>query len=134
MQLLATVTSAFGRLIIGRASIRLTDLAVDLLNAGPRALPVVGVVNFLAGAILAYIGAAELRPFRLSILATNLLIARLATRVPGALVTDQWRGSAPDYRLMVQVTRLDITTAGVASLSAYWQIVPRDPRAADPRR
>lgn len=68
---------------------------------------------------------------RLSILATNLLTARLATRARGALVTDQWRGTAPDYRVVVQVTRLDVTTAGVASLNAYWQIVPRDPR--DPR-
>lgn len=65
---------------------------------------------------------------RLSILATNLVTARLATRAPGALVTDQWRGAAADYRIMVQVTRLDVTTAGVASLDAYWQIVPRDPR------
>lgn len=62
-QLVAAVTAAFGRLILGRARIRLTDLAVDLLDAGPRALGVTGVVNFLVGAILAYIGAAELRPF-----------------------------------------------------------------------
>lgn len=65
---------------------------------------------------------------RLSILATNLLTARLATRAPGTLVTDQWRGAAADYRLMVQVTRLDVTTAGVASLNAYWQIIPSNPR------
>ncbi|MGH8254676.1 MAG: PqiC family protein [Steroidobacteraceae bacterium] len=65
---------------------------------------------------------------RLSILATNLLTAQLATRAPRALVTDQWRGTAPDYRVMVQVTRLDVTTAGAASLDAHWQIVPRDPR------
>lgn len=65
---------------------------------------------------------------RLSILATNLLTARLATRAPDALVTDQWRGTAADYRLMVQVTRLDVTTAGVASLNAYWQIIPRNPQ------
>lgn len=65
---------------------------------------------------------------RLSILATNLLTAQLATRAPGELVTDQWRGTAPDYRIMVQVTRLDVTTAGVASLDAYWQIMPRDPQ------
>ncbi|MGH8260500.1 MAG: PqiC family protein [Steroidobacteraceae bacterium] len=65
---------------------------------------------------------------RLSILATNLLTARLATRAPDALVTDQWHGTAPDYRIMVQVTRLDVTTAGVASLNADWQIIPRDPQ------
>jgi uncharacterized protein len=52
---------------------------------------------------------------RLSILATNLLTAQLATRVPDALVTDQWRGTAPDYRIMVQVSRLDVTSTGVAS-------------------
>ena len=63
---------------------------------------------------------------RLSLLATSLLTAQLATRAPGALVTDQWQGTAPDYRIMVHVTRLDITSAGVASLDAYWQIVPRD--------
>lgn len=63
---------------------------------------------------------------RLSILATNLLTARLASRAPGALVTDEWKGTAPDYRIMVQVTRLDVTSAGVASLNAYWQIIPRD--------
>lgn len=65
---------------------------------------------------------------RLSILATNLLTARLATRTPDALVTDQWRGTAPDYRIMVQVTGLDVTSGGVASLNAYWQILPRDHR------
>lgn len=63
VRLLLAVTAAFGRLILGRASIRPADLAVDLLNAGPGALAVAGVVNFLVGAILAYIGAAELRPF-----------------------------------------------------------------------
>jgi len=63
---------------------------------------------------------------RLSILATNLITAQLASRAPGALVTDQWKGTAPDYRIMVQVSRLDVTSTGIASLNAYWQIVPRD--------
>lgn len=63
---------------------------------------------------------------RLSILATGLLTSQLATRAPDALVTDQWKGTAPDYRILVQVTSLDVTSAGVASLNAYWQIIPRD--------
>jgi phospholipid/cholesterol/gamma-HCH transport system permease protein len=63
VQLVVAVAVAFGRLILGRASLRLTDLLTDLLSAGPKALAVAGVVNFLIGAILAYIGAAELRPF-----------------------------------------------------------------------
>lgn len=63
---------------------------------------------------------------RLSLLATSLLSARLATRAPGALVTDQWKGTAPDYRITVHVARLDITSTGRASLDAWWQILPRD--------
>lgn len=63
VQLAGEVTASFGRLTLGRASIRINDLLVDLLNAGPRAFGVVGVVNFLVGAILAYVGAAQLRPF-----------------------------------------------------------------------
>lgn len=63
---------------------------------------------------------------RLSLLATSLLCARLAALAPGMLVTDQWKGEAPAYRIIVHVTRLDITSAGVASLDAYWQIIRRD--------
>lgn len=52
-----------GRLLLGRAQVRAVDFVADLLDAGPRAWGVVCVVNFLIGAVLAYIGAAELRPF-----------------------------------------------------------------------
>lgn len=52
-----------GRFLLGRARVRAVDFAADLLDAGPRAWGVVCVVNFLIGAVLAYIGAAELRPF-----------------------------------------------------------------------
>src|SRR5215469_92584 len=57
------VTTGAGRLLLGRARIRPADFVTYLLDAGPRAWGVVGVVNFLIGAVLAYIGAAELRPF-----------------------------------------------------------------------
>ena len=62
-RLAATLVCAYGRLLLGRARLRSTDLLTDLLDAGPRAIGVVGVINFLVGAILAYVGAEELRPF-----------------------------------------------------------------------
>ncbi|MGH8320106.1 MAG: MlaE family ABC transporter permease [Steroidobacteraceae bacterium] len=61
--LAATVAVGGARLLLGRARVRAVDFVTYLLDAGPRAWAVVGVVNFLIGAVLAYIGAAELRPF-----------------------------------------------------------------------
>ena len=49
------------RLLLGRARLRGVDFVSDLLNAGARAVAIVGIVNFLIGAILAFVGAAELR-------------------------------------------------------------------------
>lgn len=64
---------------------------------------------------------------RLSVGATGLLTARLARRRPDALFTDQPQAGAPSYRILVNVSRLDVTAEGAATLEADWQIVPRDP-------
>lgn len=64
---------------------------------------------------------------RLSLLATDLVTARLAMRSPDALLTDQWPAEAPDYRVMIHVARLDVTNGGRASLDADWQISACDP-------
>jgi phospholipid/cholesterol/gamma-HCH transport system permease protein len=61
--LAANVAGSGGRLLLGRARFRGVDFMTYLLDAGPRAWAVVGVVNFLIGAVLAYIGAEQLRPF-----------------------------------------------------------------------
>jgi uncharacterized protein len=64
---------------------------------------------------------------RLSLLATDLVTERLATRAPDALVTDEWPAVAPDYRVMIHVARLDVASSGRGSLDADWQISARDP-------
>jgi phospholipid/cholesterol/gamma-HCH transport system permease protein len=51
------------RLLLGRARLRRADLLGDLLAAGPRAIAIVGVANFLVGAILAFVGAQGLHRF-----------------------------------------------------------------------
>jgi uncharacterized lipoprotein YmbA len=67
---------------------------------------------------------------RLSLGATELLTARLARTRPDALVTDQQQTTAPSYRLLVNISRLDVAAeaagAGRATLEADWLIVPRD--------
>ncbi len=64
---------------------------------------------------------------RLSLGITDLLTGRLAQRRPDALVTDQPQTQAPSYRILVNISRLDVTTGGVATLEADWLIVPPDP-------
>ncbi len=71
---------------------------------------------------------------RLSVAATDLITAQLATRRPDAWVTDQVQARPPDYRLMIHISRLDITSTGTGTLEADWEIVPRSASEAVIRR
>lgn len=64
---------------------------------------------------------------RLSAGTTHLLTSLLARRRPDALFTDQQQASTPAYRIMVTISRLDVTADGAAVLEADWQIVPGNP-------
>ena len=63
----------------------------------------------------------------LSVLATDLVTARLARRAPQALVTDQWPVQSPDYQIVIHVARLDVTGNGLALMDVNWQILAGDP-------
>ena len=47
----------------GRSALRATDLAWQLEQTGPRSLPIIALVSFLVGLIVAYMGAAQLQRF-----------------------------------------------------------------------
>ncbi len=61
--LLAATVRGGALALSGRARMRRVDLRRDISAAGPSALPIVAVVNFLTGAILAFVGAVQLRKF-----------------------------------------------------------------------
>ncbi len=65
---------------------------------------------------------------RLSIGATDLITARLAAARPDLFITDQPLASPARYRLLINISRLDVSWDGTASLAADWTIVPRDER------
>ncbi len=71
---------------------------------------------------------------RLSVAATDLITAQLAARRPDAWVTDQPQARPADYRLMIHVSRLDITSGGAGTLEADWEIAPRNASEAVIRR
>ena len=70
----------------GRARFRRTDLGLLLQDAGPQALPIVSLLSFLVGLILAYMGAAQLSLFGAEIYIANLVGIGMVREV-GALMT-----------------------------------------------
>jgi phospholipid/cholesterol/gamma-HCH transport system permease protein len=66
-------TLAFGGLFRGKARFRRGDLALFIQEAGADALPIVTLINFLVGVILAFIGAVQLQQFGATIYIANLV-------------------------------------------------------------
>ncbi len=64
---------------------------------------------------------------RLSLLATDVVTARLAMRAPNVLVTNDWPAESPDYRVMIHVAHLDVASNGLALMDADWEIAARYP-------
>jgi phospholipid/cholesterol/gamma-HCH transport system permease protein len=62
-----------GAALLGRARMRRVDFIACLYDAGIAALPMVALVNVLVGAILAFVGAIELRRFGADIYIANLV-------------------------------------------------------------
>jgi uncharacterized protein len=62
---------------------------------------------------------------RLPVAATDLLTTQLAMRRSDAWITDQPQARPPDYRLIIRIDRLDITSSGTGLVEAHWEIVPR---------
>jgi len=66
------VLSAF-RLLRGRAQFRRSDLALILQDCGAQALPIVSLISFLVGLILAFMGAVQLQQFGAQTFVANLV-------------------------------------------------------------
>jgi len=72
-ELLATTVKGGFRAVGATALMRAVDQFEDIRAAGPSALIIVSVVNFLIGAVLAFVGAVELRRFAADIFVANLV-------------------------------------------------------------
>jgi phospholipid/cholesterol/gamma-HCH transport system permease protein len=86
VQFLGEATLALARLVVGRAQLRWPDLLGVVQEAGPHALPIVTLISFLVGLILAFTGAVQLRSFGAQIFVADL-VAIAATREMGCLMT-----------------------------------------------
>ncbi len=77
---------AFVSLVRGRARFQGEDLALIIQEFGPRALPIVTLISFLVGLILAFVGAVQLRQFGAQISVADLVGIAMATEM-GAMMT-----------------------------------------------
>ncbi|MBI5791342.1 MAG: ABC transporter permease [Rhodocyclales bacterium] len=83
---LGEVTLSLLRLLAGRARFRARDLWLEIEEVGPRALPIVSVISFLVGLILAYLGADQLKLVGAQIFIADLVAIGMVREV-GALMT-----------------------------------------------
>lgn len=64
---------AFGRLITGKSQMRFRDFHSKVVVNGPRALPIISLISFLMGIILAFIGAIPLKWFQAEMYVASLV-------------------------------------------------------------
>jgi len=77
---------AVSRLIRGRARFRRTDLGLYMQASGVQALPIVSLICFLVGLILAFIGAIQLKLFGAQIYVADL-VGIAMVRLMAAIMT-----------------------------------------------
>jgi len=79
------LTVALGRLLRGKARFRGVDLALFMQDCGAAALPIVTLISFLVGVILAFVGAVQLEQFGAQIYVADL-VGLAMVRQMGALM------------------------------------------------
>ena len=77
---------AFAALVRGRARLRGVDLLLDIQEAGAAALPIVTLISFLVGVIMAFVGAVQLQKFGAAIYVADL-VGIAVVREMGAMMT-----------------------------------------------
>ncbi|MBF0308325.1 MAG: ABC transporter permease [Magnetococcales bacterium] len=77
--------SASGQLLRGQARMRGSDLMALIAECGPGSLPIVGLIAFLVGMILAFVGALQLSPFGAQIYVANLVGLGMAREMGGMM-------------------------------------------------
>ncbi len=86
LEFLGRLTLAFGRFVLFRARYQARDLWYLVKQCGAQALPIVALIAFIVGLILAFVGAVQLRQFGAQIYVADLVGLAMA-REMGAMMT-----------------------------------------------
>ncbi|NVN31383.1 ABC transporter permease, partial [Endobacter medicaginis] len=102
--------------LTGRGRMRWADILANTTDAGPRALLIVGVVNFLLGGILAFVGAVQLEKFAAGIYVASLVgiaMVREMAAVMTAIIMAGRTGGAYAARIATMLGNEEIDALGV---------------------
>jgi len=80
------VLLSMGRLMRGKSDMRAADLLWQIEQTGPRSLPIIALVSFLVGLIVAYMGAAQLQRFGAQTYIADLVTVGVVREVAALLV------------------------------------------------
>ena len=83
---LGGATLAFGRLLRGRARFRRSDFLEVMQEVGAQALPIVALISFLVGVILAFLGAVQLLQFGAQVFVADLVAIGMAREMGAMMV------------------------------------------------
>ncbi len=123
-----TTNSATGTLaaFVGRVRMRAVDLVQNVGDAGPSALTIVGVVNFLIGAILAFVGAVQLRKFAADVFVADLVglaVVREMASVMTAIIMSGRTGGAYAARIATMRGNEELDALSVVGIPVAEYIV-----------
>lgn len=126
---LGEVLLAAGVAIVGRWRYRREDMARVLGDVSARAVPIVLVVNFLVGAILAFVGAVQLVKFGAGIFVADLVsiaVAREMAAVITAVVMSGRTGAAFAAELAAMQAHEEIDALAVLGIAPVsYLVLPR---------
>jgi phospholipid/cholesterol/gamma-HCH transport system permease protein len=129
VDLLGEVVFFVPRLIAGRAKIRRAELIEVLAESSSGAVAIVAIVNLLMGAILAFVGAVQLKTFGAGIYVANLVgiaSVRELTPIISAIVLAGRTGASFAARIATMQGNEEIdalTTLGVSPVESL--VLPR---------
>ena len=86
LEFIGAATVAFSKLLRGKAQYRRTDLWLIIEACSGQALPIVTLISFLVGMILAFVGAIQLKMFGAEIYVANLVGVAMV-RLMAAIMT-----------------------------------------------
>jgi phospholipid/cholesterol/gamma-HCH transport system permease protein len=112
------------RALMGRSRMRGVDLLANVRDAGPDSLLIVGIVNFLLGAILAFVGAVQLEKFAAGVYVADLVgiaMVREMAAVMTAIIMAGRTGGAYAARIatMLGNEEIDALTVSGIPVSSY---------------
>jgi phospholipid/cholesterol/gamma-HCH transport system permease protein len=120
---------AFLRLLRGKARYRRADLGSTIEACGAQALPIVTLISFLVGMILAFVGAIELKMFGAEIYVANLVgvaMVRLMAAIMTGIVMAGRTGGAFAAQLGTMQVNQEIDALKTLGLSPMeFLVLPR---------